>query len=1344
MTSKYDTYWQNKLDVILDLLAEARSGNQSEPLDVSDIEQHGVRQNWYGRLEIAHGQPVYTYGGTHVESLARVLTPRLPSWASTLVWSLTISSERQLVVQQVTQQATTWFDAAYRAAKLAETVMQAETYLGAITATETEAIYVRSQTGKNLYVMFCTKADGWLAPRVSHVNQLAAEDGRLLFSFTEEAAGTICLWDVPLRDLVARVQAEGLQPTREQGNAYSFNIVPGESADLIKQLRWDIRPFRLTCSPTELTRAQFTPPLVQQAQNIPVTLPVKSEVNTLARLDQWKQEATDPQHSNFVHANLDDAVRRYATISILLTKLRTAPDSFTEDDALLLFGTLNSGQRTKNKVVEQNSLPVLRQTLLELVDGKGSASARIETATAAIRFAGMRMLGELYGWAHADTAPLYNSCATEALAYLGYSFDPDDYNAFVAAHEQFKQVYQQHVGHLRPDLPLNLEIDKLYNVIDKVDLKETRQERRLADPFNEMFRDWDEAQWAFDLLAQAANRLSLKGPDDPMAAFNLRRIGREYQLRFTYGGWLVMALAGRAKAFTNLALILFADQDVIEPQRTEPFSQNGIEKPVALQWISAEVARTMPEPLMDTYLATLDYVKEVYAGWTRSNFHISQKHQIAKAVFSQSDRERLLEQGLKTPAQQFWKIAPGQDAWNWNACRQGGFIAIGWDELGDLAGVDRSIFETRCQEFRAANPETTQETLEQVWQFLQIQEGDQVIANQGTTKILGIGTVNGPYYYVPDVRHRHRLPVSWDDTTPRTVDQPGWQRTLIELDAAKFEQLTRTPPIEPPQPLPLHDSVFSLEAFELLAGLHANPTKEYYLSRKDAFKTHVEEPFQAVLHEVAKLLPPQIQAVMETDEHVFARFLKNDYGKGGAWDFYWGAFYPKGGKRTEDAQLSLWMNQDRLEYGFYIGAYGSDQRKRFQSNCREHGSVLAAYFKEILPEDEVAFGDHDNFEVDPEGNVQAKIRFTWDDFLRDPARASNDVSIILPRPRVIATSRPVLVQQMKDAFVRLFPLVLLATDDNPLAAINRFWRAQGIIENGEPPKPVQTYSHDDFLDRTYFLQKDANELGEMLQDKRQVILYGPPGTGKTFVAQELAKWLTGLADPPADRVEMIQFHPAYGYEDFIEGIRPESKLAADGHFVVDYPARAGVFRRFCINAEQSPDNQPCVFIIDEINRGNIARIFGELMLLLEYRNREVPLPYSGKRFRIPDNVYLIGTMNTADRSIALVDFALRRRFHFFHFRADHELFERWLAVNPVDVPYLADLYFRLSQEAVDDPNYAVGPSYFMDPTLTEQKLERIWRRSIEPYLAEYYVDQRAKLNRWRWDSDFMKGVRAKL
>ena len=205
-------------------------------------------------------------------------------------------------------------------------------------------------------------------------------------------------------------------------------------------------------------------------------------LDIIQRLAQWRQEATDPAHPNYYHADLDQPVAIYAAISRLLQKLRSTPEEFNRDDVVALFGILNSGQRMKNKVADKNPLPVLRETLLALVDGAGTPTDKIAMADRALKFASDNMLGELYGWANPETAPLHNGCAIAALHHLGYTFDDKDYMAFVAAHEQFKQVYQQQVGRLRPDLPLNLEIDKFYNVIDKVDLKQNIPQRAWPSP----------------------------------------------------------------------------------------------------------------------------------------------------------------------------------------------------------------------------------------------------------------------------------------------------------------------------------------------------------------------------------------------------------------------------------------------------------------------------------------------------------------------------------------------------------------------------------------------------------------------------------------------------------------------------------------------------------------------------------------------------------------------------------------------------------------------------------------------------------------------------------------------
>lgn len=156
---------------------------------------------------------------------------------------------------------------------------------------------------------------------------------------------------------------------------------------------------------------------------------------------------------------------------------------------------------------------------------------------------------------------------------------------------------------------------------------------------------------------------------------------------------------------------------------------------------------------------------------------------------------------------------------------------------------------------------------------------------------------------------------------------------------------------------------------------------------------------------------------------------------------------------------------------------------------------------------------------------------------------------------------------------------------------------------------------------------------------RQGLFYGPPGTGKTHVARQLARH---LASSPA-HVQLAQFHASYSYEDFIEGLRPEP-LADTG--ILRDSVRPGLFQEFCNRARTARD-ETFVFIIDEMNRADLAAVFGELLMLLEYRGEVVVLPYSQQRFSLPRNVVVLGTMNTADRSLALVDFALRRRFNAF-------------------------------------------------------------------------------------------------
>lgn len=273
------------------------------------------------------------------------------------------------------------------------------------------------------------------------------------------------------------------------------------------------------------------------------------------------------------------------------------------------------------------------------------------------------------------------------------------------------------------------------------------------------------------------------------------------------------------------------------------------------------------------------------------------------------------------------------------------------------------------------------------------------------------------------------------------------------------------------------------------------------------------------------------------------------------------------------------------------------------------------------------------------------------------------------------------------------------------------------------PKNASVYTLDEFSAETGFEKARIKRWEKLLKRKKQIIFQGPPGTGKTFVAQRLAK----LVAQSAGLVEIIQFHPDYSYEDFIQGYFPEP-----GNSILQFNMKKGRFLEFCEKANNMPDT-PCVMIIDEINRAKLSRVFGELMYLLEYRDNEIPLASGGHPYKIPENVHLIGTMNTADRSIALVDHALRRRFSFIRLQPEYSILANYLTKNNLPADSLVVALQQINR-TINDPNYEVGISFFMkDQTQLKQWLPDIWKTEIEPYLEEYFYDQKSKVESFRWD-----------
>ena len=275
---------------------------------------------------------------------------------------------------------------------------------------------------------------------------------------------------------------------------------------------------------------------------------------------------------------------------------------------------------------------------------------------------------------------------------------------------------------------------------------------------------------------------------------------------------------------------------------------------------------------------------------------------------------------------------------------------------------------------------------------------------------------------------------------------------------------------------------------------------------------------------------------------------------------------------------------------------------------------------------------------------------------------------------------------------------------------------------GEREPSASGSSLEELADKLMLDAEFLRRVERLLNDKRQVIFQGPPGTGKTYVAQRLAECLAGSSD----RVRVVQFHPSYAYEDFVQGFRPTLEDGRHG-----FTLRDGPLVHMATAARLAPQ-ETHVLVIDEINRGNLSKVFGELYFLLEYRNQDLQLQYSDEQLSLPKNLWIIGTMNTADRSIALVDLALRRRFHFVEFHPDkppvHGLLRSWLEDNASGMEWVADVVDR-ANEQLPDRHAAIGPSYFMkEEGLDEEMVEMIWEHNVLPYIEEQLYGERGRLD----------------
>lgn len=272
------------------------------------------------------------------------------------------------------------------------------------------------------------------------------------------------------------------------------------------------------------------------------------------------------------------------------------------------------------------------------------------------------------------------------------------------------------------------------------------------------------------------------------------------------------------------------------------------------------------------------------------------------------------------------------------------------------------------------------------------------------------------------------------------------------------------------------------------------------------------------------------------------------------------------------------------------------------------------------------------------------------------------------------------------------------------------------------------YGKQEFLNEVFINETEYDRLVQLLQRKQNVILQGPPGVGKTYAAKRLAYSMIGSKND--ERIKLVQFHQSYSYEDFIMGYRPNGS---------GFELTTGAFYDFCKKAENDRENA-YFFIIDEINRGNLSKIFGELFMLIENdkRDEEIRLLYKDEPFSVPSNIYIIGMMNTADRSLAILDYALRRRFAFYNMQPafDTTKFKNYLkAMDNTEFELLINCIENLNNEIIQDDmlgkGFVIGHSYFSNmKSITKLELSNVVEFEIIPLLDEYWFDEPSKVDFW--------------
>lgn len=515
---------------------------------------------------------------------------------------------------------------------------------------------------------------------------------------------------------------------------------------------------------------------------------------------------------------------------------------------------------------------------------------------------------------------------------------------------------------------------------------------------------------------------------------------------------------------------------------------------------------------------------------------------------------------------------------------------------------------------------------------------------------------------------------------------------------------------------------------------------EWHARHRDTYASVLRNPTSVLVDRLRDDTVSKLDPAVAAASHNVSVLRKNDYGRGGYYDHYWAAFYdPAAKSKTKSCQLffSILGGQRQFRYGFAFGNYC----EKYIANL---SSAIAAAPKAVQEYLELAIGDV----VVETGEVNNEQQFDLLDYANRVNAASGDsghVDGTLATPMAIIRSFPLeelperaetLATEIGDLFRWVWPFFQ--------AARTGVWNPSGdnqavTIEDLESIDEDAPRSLSELSDISALSIERLQEIEDALLTKQQIVLTGPPGTSKTYIAQLFARYFAVQREGHSQGSHSTLFmHANWAYEDFFEGIKP---FTADG--VLKFEPKLGYFLEWVQSLQGLPANARHVLVLDEINRCDTAAVLGELLQLLEYRGREVRL-LSGRLFRFPSNVYIIGTMNSADRSIGRLDLALRRRFLWLDLVPDYTILHTWLGRtgnNPAKFSadslkkcnlLLEDRGIRVEQQ--------IGHALFMlqtfgsetqapkDKPLIPEALRRIVRFSVIPYVKELCVMQLGRVD----------------